>query len=83
MRTIQPSCDPSTNDLALQHKFEPVKELVCFAWGKFTYSENLAFRIIAVLYDFAMMLTYAIYADYYSYYYKPCTITVRKVHQKF
>ena len=29
-----------------------------------------------------MMLTYAIYADYSSYY-RDCTITVRKVHQKF
>ena len=80
MRTIRPSYDRSTNDLALQQKFETVKELVCFAWGKFTYSENLAFRILAVLYDFAMMLTYAIYADYSSRY-RPCTITMRKVYQ--
>jgi len=52
-------------------------ELVCFAWGKFTYSENLAFRILAVLYDFAMMLTYAIYVDYsYSSKRRACTITM-------
>jgi len=48
-------------------------ELTCFAWGKFTYSENLAFRILAVLYDFAMMLTYSIKSHNN---YKSCTITV-------
>ena len=81
LRTVRLSYGRSTNDLALQQKFEPVKELVCFAWGKFTYSENLAFRILAVLYDFAMMLTYAIYADYsYSSYRRKCTITMRKVY---
>ena len=81
MRTIQPSYDPSLNDLALQHQFEPVKELVCFAWGKFTNSANLAFRVLAVLYDFAMMLAYAIFAEHSSYYSRPCTITMRKVYQ--
>ena len=81
MRTIRTSYDRSTNDLALQQKFEPVKELVCFAWGKFTYSENLAFRILAVLYDFAMMLAYAIFADHSSSYERPCTVTMRKVYK--
>jgi len=57
--------------------FEPVKEIACFAWGKFTYSENLAFRILAVLYDFSLMVTYACLAGRHT----ACTTTVRKVYE--
>ena len=44
---------------------------------KFSYSTNFGFRVLAVLYDFAMMVTYAV--DVYGImYYSVCTITVRK-----
>lgn len=48
-----------------------MKELGCFATGKFTYSENLGFRVIAVLYDFALMVTFAVRARY-----RACSITI-------
>ena len=47
--------------------------------GKFTFSENLAFRIIAILYDCAMMITYAIFTvRRYTYGRDSCTTTVRE-----
>ena len=53
-----------------------LKELACFACGKFNFSQNLAFRVIAVLYDsvmFALAYTVFIIND-------PCHIAVRKVY---
>jgi len=52
-------------------------ELACFACGKFCYSENLFFRILAVSYDFAMMVTYAVFAVWSHYSSeRACTITM-------
>ena len=56
-------------------RIQPQKELVCFTIGKFTFAQNLAFRIIAVSYDFAMMIIYATMArDFYD----PCSKSVRQ-----
>ena len=54
----------------------PLKELACFASGIFTYSANLAFRIFAILFDFALMVTFACIADPQ---WSVCSIVQRKV----
>ena len=53
-----------------------MKELACFASGIFTYSANLAFRIFAILFDFALMVTFACIADPQ---WSVCSIVQRKV----
>ena len=53
-----------------------MKELACFASGIFNYSANLAFRILAILFDFALMVTFACIADPQ---WSVCSIVQRKV----
>ena len=53
-----------------------MKELACFASGIFTYSTNLAFRILAILFDFALMVTFACILDPR---WPTCSIVQRKV----
>ena len=55
------------------------EELTCFIMGKFSFCTNLILRIIVILFDFSLMILYAIYVGGSARWY-PFTTTLRQAY---